>query len=381
MTRIGVLGTGVVGRTLAERFAELGHDVVVGSRTAKDDVVTFADAAGHGEIVVNATAGLGSVEALTLAGSARLAGKPLLDVSNALDHSEGFPPLVRATDRDSLAERIQAAFPDVHVVKALNTMNCGVMARPRSLPGSHNVFVAGDDEGAKKVVTDLLHQMGWADDEVLDLGDLTAARGLELYIPVWLRIAGALGVVDVQHPRRPRVSVGPWSVEATAGPPPAPAPRWGFRDVAIALGGALVLGTGFAVVLVAAGYRDFTPAGKAWATLALLVVPWILLGGWPLVASARKGLGAVRDFGLAVDGKAVLVGVAFGIAGLVNAATVASVQEAIMGHSFSARAADVAEDVAAGSHLALWIFALCTAFGAPIVEELAFRGSRTARSG
>lgn len=194
MTRVAVLGTGVVGRTLADRLSEVGHDVVVGSRTAKDDGTrTFADAAAHGEVVVNATAGLVSIDALTLAGAANLAGKPLLDVSNALDFSVGFPPVVHTSDRESLAERIQAAFPEARVVKSLNTMNAAVMADPRQLAGPHTALMAGDDDDAKRTVAGLLGDLGWRDDEILDLGGLAGARGLELYITLWLSVRVALG--------------------------------------------------------------------------------------------------------------------------------------------------------------------------------------------
>jgi 8-hydroxy-5-deazaflavin:NADPH oxidoreductase len=196
MTAVGVLGTGVVGRALAARLTEVGHDVLIGSRTAQDDIVrTFAEAAAHGEVVVNATSGLVSIDALTAAGAGNLAGKPLLDVANALDHSGGFPPKVMATDSESLAERLQAAFPAARVVKALNTMNCAVMVHPRSLSGPHNVFLAGNDAEAKAAVRALLLDFGWTQDEVLDLGDLAAARGLELYLPLWLRLLGLLGPV------------------------------------------------------------------------------------------------------------------------------------------------------------------------------------------
>jgi predicted dinucleotide-binding enzyme len=193
VTRVAVLGTGRVGRVLAGRLADVGHDVVVGSRTASDDARTFADAAAHGEVVVNATGGVVSIDALTMAGAETLAGKPLLDLSNALDHSGGFPPEVRASQTESNAERIQAAFPSARVVKWLNTMNNSIMADPRQLPGPHTTFVAGADEGAKAVARGLLRDMGWTDDEIVDLGDLTAARGLELYLVLWLRMAGALG--------------------------------------------------------------------------------------------------------------------------------------------------------------------------------------------
>ena len=193
MTRIAVLGTGQVGRAVAARLAEVGHDVVLGSRTAAEDVRTFAAAAAHGEVLVNATGGIVSIEALTMAGADNLAGKPLLDLSNALDHSGGFPPLVDADQAHSNAERIQAAFPQARVVKWLNTMNNSVMVHPRQLPGAHTTFLAGDDADAKAVARGLLREMGWADEEILDVGDLTGARALEMYLVLWLRMAVALG--------------------------------------------------------------------------------------------------------------------------------------------------------------------------------------------
>jgi len=187
--RVAVLGTGVVGRTLAERLTELGHDVVLGSRTATSDAVrTFAQAAAHGEVLVNATAGVASVEALSMAGARNLAGKPLLDVANALDGSAGFPPRVLASDSQSLAERIQAAFPAALVVKSLNTMTAAVMVRPRRLAGRHVNFMAGNDDGAKAVIGELLGEFGWEPDELVDLGDLSGARGMDLYLPLRLRI-------------------------------------------------------------------------------------------------------------------------------------------------------------------------------------------------
>ena len=122
-----------------------------------------------------------------------LAGKPLLDLSNALDHSVGFPPDVGATQTESNAERIQAAFPAARVVKWLNTMNNSLMADPRQLPGAHTTFLAGDDAQAKGVARACCATWAGATEEILDLGDLSASRGLELYLVLWLRIAGALG--------------------------------------------------------------------------------------------------------------------------------------------------------------------------------------------
>jgi predicted dinucleotide-binding enzyme len=198
VTSIAVLGTGGVGQAVAARLAGLGHDVRVGSRTAGGaapggGTLTFADAAAHGEVVVNATAGLASVAALEAAGAENLDGKVLVDLANPLDFSAGFPPAVLADAGDSLAERIQATFPGARVVKALNTMHADLFVRPRQLPEPHSTFVAGNDAEAKATVRGLLHGFGWADDEIIDLGDLSAARGLELYLPLWLRIMGAVG--------------------------------------------------------------------------------------------------------------------------------------------------------------------------------------------
>lgn len=188
--RIGVLGTGVVGQTLGEKLTSLGHDVKVGSR---DPERSFADAAAHGEVVFNATAGTASLEALRMAGADKLAGKLLVDVANPLDFSKGFPPTLSVCNDDSLAEQIQREFPDARVVKALNTMNADVMVRPDLVPGEHNVLIAGDDDGAKKEVQQLLESFGWPSDRVMDLGGLDAARGMEMYLPLWLRLFQAAG--------------------------------------------------------------------------------------------------------------------------------------------------------------------------------------------
>ena len=215
--RIGVLGTGTVGQALAAKLAEAGHEVVVGTRDpaatlARDqpdgygnppfgtwreqhpevELGTFADAAGHGELLVNATAGAASVDALGLAGEANLDGKVLIDIANALDFSRGMPPSLLVANTDSLGERIQRAFPGARVVKALNTMNALLMVDPGQLAdGDHTVFVCGDDPEAKAAVTQLLTEaFGWRD--VIDLGDLTAARATEMVLPIWLRLMGTL---------------------------------------------------------------------------------------------------------------------------------------------------------------------------------------------
>ncbi|MCH7232937.1 NAD(P)-binding domain-containing protein [Glycomyces sp. L485] len=215
--KIAVMGTGVVGRTLAGRLAELGHEVTVGTRDTAATLArepeqaesfavwaesrpgialaSFADAAGGAELIVNATSGRVSLEALGAAGEADLAGKVVLDVANPLDFTGGFPPTLRVKDDDSLAERIQRAFPAARVVKSLNTMTAPLMADPRRLAdGDHSVFVSGDDAGAKRTVTELLEQMGHAD--VIDLGDITTSRGAEMVLPLWLRLYGRLGTAE-----------------------------------------------------------------------------------------------------------------------------------------------------------------------------------------
>ena len=153
---------------------------------------SFAEAAEHGELVVNATNGVGSLEALRAAGEANLDGKVLIDIANPLDLSQGMPPSLFVSNTDSLGEQIQRALPRVKVVKALNTMNAFVMADPSLVAGGkHTVLVCGNDEEAKAQVTEILRLFGWRD--VIDLGDITSARGTESYLPLWLRVWAALG--------------------------------------------------------------------------------------------------------------------------------------------------------------------------------------------
>lgn len=205
--KISVLGTGAVGRALAGRLDDLGHDVAMATRdpaatAARDDHAAWAGAhpgvplvpfaeAGDAEVVVNALGGdvtLGVLEGLDLDGTV------LVDVSNPLDHSQGFPPRLFVKDDDSLAEMVQRAHPGAKVVKTLNTMNNAVMVDPGRLGAETTVFVSGDDAEAKSLVTDLLHEIGHTD--VLDLGGLDTARGTEMYVVLWVRAAMALGGSD-----------------------------------------------------------------------------------------------------------------------------------------------------------------------------------------
>jgi predicted dinucleotide-binding enzyme len=193
--RVGVLGTGIVGKTLSAKLRDIGEDVRVGSRSADnpDSDGTFADAAAFGELVINATAGTASLQALEAAGADNLAGKVLLDVANPLDASKGFPPTLAVCNDDSLAEQIQRGFPDARVVKSLHTVNADVMVRPGIVPGDHQMFVAGDDDEAKQTVREMLESFGWPTDRILDLGGIRAARGTEMYLPLWLGLFQAVG--------------------------------------------------------------------------------------------------------------------------------------------------------------------------------------------
>ena len=154
-------------------------------------LATYADAAAGAELVVNATNGAAALEVLGLAGAAHLAGKPLVDISNPLDFSNGFPPTLFVKDTDSLGEQLQRTFPEARVVKTLNTMNADLMVHPQALGASSTVFVSGDDAAAKATVTELLTSFGH--DDVIDLGGIETARGTEMVLPVWLRLMGALG--------------------------------------------------------------------------------------------------------------------------------------------------------------------------------------------
>ncbi|MGV9805797.1 NADPH-dependent F420 reductase [Micromonospora chersina] len=214
--KIAVLGTGMVGQALAGRLAELGHEVTVGTRdvaatlarTTPDGMgnppyaawaaehpqvrlASFPKAAAGAELLVNATSGDVSIAALQAAGADNLAGKILVDIANPLDFSKGFPPTLFVKDTDSLGEQIQAAFPQLRVVKTLNTLTAALMVNPSALAdGDHSIFVSGNDAEAKKAVTGLLESFGHTD--VIDLGDITTARGTEMLLPVWLRLMGAL---------------------------------------------------------------------------------------------------------------------------------------------------------------------------------------------
>ncbi|MHB1109712.1 MAG: NADPH-dependent F420 reductase [Devosia sp.] len=200
--QIGVLGTGEAGQRYGSKLIALGHDVMMGARAADNEKVLgfasrtggkagkFIDAARHGEIVFNCLRGDVAIDVLTAVSDA-LEGKILVDISNPLDFSKGAPPTLSISNTDSLGEVIQRGLPNTRVVKTLNTVNSAVGVDPASVPGPHAVFVSGNDKPAKGKVMDILRSFGWR--EIIDLGDITSARGPEQFLPLWLRLWGALG--------------------------------------------------------------------------------------------------------------------------------------------------------------------------------------------
>lgn len=217
--KIGVIGTGVVGQIIASKLLELNHDVVIGTRNVSEKLTnktkekngnppfsewlakhtkarleTFAEAAAFGEIIINASNGSNSVKALILAGAKNLRGKVLIDVANPLDFSNGMPPslIPGLNNTNSLAEEIQKTFPEVQVVKTLNTMWAGLMVNPDLVGnGDHINFICGNSSQAKSKVQKLLNQFGWKNENIMDLGDITGARATESVLPIWVRIMGA----------------------------------------------------------------------------------------------------------------------------------------------------------------------------------------------
>ncbi len=201
--KIGILGTGMVGQAIGTKLVQLGHQVKMGSRSASNEkgsawvkksgggsLGTLAEAAAFGEMVFNCTKGDSSLEALTAAGAANLKGKIVVDIANPLSFANGNPPSLTVCNTDSLAEQIQRAFPEAKVVKALNTVNSMLMVNPSLLAhGEHDLFICGNDTGAKSKVTEVLTQwFGWK--HVTDLGDITNARATEMLLPIWVRLYG-----------------------------------------------------------------------------------------------------------------------------------------------------------------------------------------------
>jgi len=203
--KIAILGTGMVGHAIGKKMIELGHQVMMGSRTSDNEKAkawsasnganasngTFHEAAAFGEWIFNCVSGQASLEALQLAGRENLSGKILIDLANPLDFSKGMPPTLSVCNDDSLGEVIQRQFPDAKVVKTLNTMNCELMVNPGLLKEATHIFVSGNDQEAKAKVSGLLTDFGWK--QIVDLGDIITSRGTEQLLPIWIRLMVALG--------------------------------------------------------------------------------------------------------------------------------------------------------------------------------------------
>lgn len=200
MKRIGILGTGMVGKTIGTKLIELGYEVKMGSRNSGNEkgeawaksqgrnasAGTFAEAANFGEMVMNCTKGEHALDVIQMAGIENFSGKTLIDISNPLDFSHGMPPrlIPSLANTNSLGESIQRLLPTARVVKTLNIVNCEVMVDATRCGGEATMFVAGDSSDAKAEVSELLTQFGWSD--ILDLGGITHARSTEMMLPIWL---------------------------------------------------------------------------------------------------------------------------------------------------------------------------------------------------
>ncbi|MCB1391056.1 MAG: NAD(P)-binding domain-containing protein [Rhodobacteraceae bacterium] len=211
--RYAVLGTGMVGHTLATRLAALGHEVRMGAREAANTKAqawaaangrlagygAYAQVSAWAERVFVAVNGASVREVAALVGVPAVAGKVVIDVTNPLDFSRGMPPVLvpELSGTTSGGEALQAALPGARVVKTLNTMNHLLMVDPARVPGTHDVFLCGDDAGAKDEVQGLLREFGWT--SVVDLGPLSAARGTEALMPFWLRMWGVNGSADFNY--------------------------------------------------------------------------------------------------------------------------------------------------------------------------------------
>jgi 8-hydroxy-5-deazaflavin:NADPH oxidoreductase len=198
--KIAILGTGAVGPALAKALSAAGHQVTIGTRDPEEtrqreqwagiDLPLAAYRDLDAEVLINATNGRGSLPALQAVGEA-LDGKVVIDTSNPLDFSQGFPPSLFVSNTDSLAEQLQREVPQARLVKMFNTMANQVMINPRGLDADSTIFVAGNDAAARQTAASVAADLGWTD--IFDLGDLTAARGLEMFLPLWVRIFGQLG--------------------------------------------------------------------------------------------------------------------------------------------------------------------------------------------
>ena len=193
--KVGIIGSGVVGQTLAAGFLKHGHQVEIGTRdpaklkdwSAKNPgaaVKSFAEAAAFGDLVVLAVGGEVAQQALTLIGSSALQGKTVIDACNPIG---GGPPVngvlsFFTPQNQSLMEQLQKAYPSAHFVKAFNSVGSGQMVNPVFASGRPTMFICGNDKDAKKTVERILEQFGW---DTEDMGAIEAARPIEALCMLW----------------------------------------------------------------------------------------------------------------------------------------------------------------------------------------------------
>jgi 8-hydroxy-5-deazaflavin:NADPH oxidoreductase len=207
MKKIGVLGTGIVGKTIANKLLQLGYEVKMGSRTSNNEkalnwlntagpnaqIGTFEEVTIQSDILFNCTKGEFAEEAIRLAGIENLKSKIIIDLSNPLDFSKGMPPTLipQYANSWSMGEAIQELCPETFVVKTLNMVNCEVMVNAALAGDNASMFICGNDAESKLIVSKLLEEFGWND--IIDLGDIGASRGMEMLLPIWLRLWKATG--------------------------------------------------------------------------------------------------------------------------------------------------------------------------------------------
>lgn len=214
--KVAVIGTGAVGQAMSKKILELGHEVFLGTRDPQQSLnrketdqwgtkgigawienypqvqlMSFKEATKKGsDLIIFAMNGMAALDVLKNIGSEILGDKLMIDISNPLDFSQGFPPSLSVCNTESLGEQIQKAFPQLKVVKALNTLSHPLMANPGAIEGDHNLFICGNDAAAKEKVTGLLGDFGWKKENIIDLGDISNARGTEMVLPLWVRLMG-----------------------------------------------------------------------------------------------------------------------------------------------------------------------------------------------
>lgn len=214
--KVAVIGTGAVGQAIATKLSLLGHKVFIGTRNVSEsrsktkaddwgtpgigswikehpevDLLPFKQAVENGkDLIIFAVAGMAAFDCLEKIGKDQLDNRVLVDITNPLDFSQGFPPTLSICNTESLGEKIQNSYPRVKVVKGLNTVTSAIMGNPETIEGDHNLFICGNDQEAKKLVTDLLTSFGWRERNIIDLGDITSARGTEMLMPLFIRLLG-----------------------------------------------------------------------------------------------------------------------------------------------------------------------------------------------